>query len=146
MKTKKILKNQKPIDFDAHFKYRCPEKNCGYDHWISLNESKTKNFKVVCDCGTVFMPKTISKVKLVYKTKNKIQPKSTNPPEDSHTNFETKVPVDIMDSCVTLLVGYGFTKEESSNLITNAYKNCESKEPASLIKFVLHNLEQSNVT
>ena len=62
----KITKNQKPISLDVHLKYRCPNNNCGYEHWLSLLETQTKNFKIVCDCGTVFKPKKIKTLKIIY--------------------------------------------------------------------------------
>ena len=136
---KKIWKNQKPIDTDAHFKYRCPDKDCGVDHWISLKQSQTKKFKIVCDCGTILLPKRISRIKITYSTVNK------KPIETPVSNIEIAIPVDILDSCANLLIGYGFTKDEAVNLITNAYEKCENKDPSSLIKFALQNLENSNV-
>lgn len=70
MKTKKI-KNQKPISLDVHLKYRCPNHNCGYEHWLSLLETQTQNFKIVCECGSVFKPKRINKIKVIYKDNKK---------------------------------------------------------------------------
>jgi len=140
MKTKKILKNQKPIDIDAHIKYRCPDKDCGFDHWISLKEAKTKKFKIVCDCGCVFLPRTICKIKIFYKTKT-IKNTSTQ----KNNNEKQEIPLDTAEVCVKILIGYGFTKKESIDLLSNAYKNCENKEPTYLIRFILQNLEKQNV-
>jgi hypothetical protein len=138
---KKIWKNQKPIDIDAHFKYRCPDKDCGYDHWISLKQSQTKKFKIVCDCGTVFIPKRISKIKVLYES---VESSSNKQPTEK--NISVEIPVETLDSCVNLLTGYGFTKSEAIDLIKNAYIKCENKESSNLIKFALQNLENFNVT
>lgn len=142
---KKIWKNQRPIDTDAHFKYRCPDKDCGLSHWISLQESQTKKFKVVCSCGTIFIPKRISKIKIAYYTVAKKLLDNQKPTESEVKKIEIVIPLDTLDSCSKLLMGYGFTKDESANLIKNAYEKCENKDPSNLIKFALQNLENSNV-
>lgn len=135
MKTKK-KKSQKPIEIDAHFKYVCPKKNCGYDHWISLKESQTKSFKIVCDCGTVFSPKRIAKLKIVYEQINRTEKKEQ--PQPSIT--KPKIPVDFLNSCVKILVGYGFTKEESVALCEKAFEKNPVNSSGLLIKYVLQNL------
>lgn len=127
MKIKK--KNQKPIELDLHLKYRCPNDDCGYYHWLSLKETQTKNFKVVCDCGTIFKPKQISKIKIVYEThkiKNIMQQKTL--PEETKTK------------CIDILCGYGFDREESESLIVKAFENCESVDTSTLIKHAIKQL------
>jgi hypothetical protein len=142
--TKKKLKNQKPIEIDAHFKYRCPKSSCGFDHWLSLKECKTKGFKVVCDCGYVFKPKRISKIKIVYVD---IQPVATTekPPESDKVIEKPKIPVDFKNSCVKLLVSYGFTKDESVSLCEKAFEKNPVNSSGLLIKYILQNLEELNV-
>jgi hypothetical protein len=144
MKTKIKLKNQKPIDIDVHFKYRCPKLDCGYDHWLSLKESKTPEFKIVCDCGHVFKTKRVAKIKIVYeKTKPLI--KKDESLETSKVIEKSKAPVDLKDSCVKLLVSYGFTKNESSFLCDKAFEKNPESNPGLLIKYILKNLEELNV-
>jgi hypothetical protein len=133
-------KNQKPIEIDAHFKYRCPKSNCGYDHWLSLKEAQTKNFKIVCDCGNIFKPKQIKKLKIVFYG----TPIETKP-EEAKVIQKPKIPVDFKDSCVRLLVGYGFTKEEASTLVEEAYSRNPVTSGSLLVKYVIQNLEQLNV-
>ena len=65
MKTKK--KTERPIEIDAHLKYKCPNDSCGYFHWLSLQEAQTKNFKIVCDCGNVFKPKRIKTLEIIFE-------------------------------------------------------------------------------
>jgi hypothetical protein len=140
MKTK-FRKNQKPIEIDAHFKYRCPETNCGFEHWLSLKECQTKGFKVVCDCGYVFRPKRISKLKIVYVD---IQP-AQKPKEATKLIEKPKIPVDFKNSCVKLLVSYGFTKDESVSLCEKAFEKNPVTSSGLLIKYILQNLEELNV-
>jgi hypothetical protein len=138
---KKIWKSQKPIDIDAHFKYRCPDPKCGFDHWISLRESQTKNFKIVCDCGCVFKTKKVSRIKIVY-----CGIKPTKIKEQAVTVVETsKIPVDTKNSCVKLLVSYGFTKDESINLCEKAFDKNPVNSSGLLVKYILQNLEELNV-
>jgi hypothetical protein len=133
-------KNQKPIEIDVHFKYRCPKSSCGYDHWLSLKETQTKNFKIVCDCGNIFKPKQIKKLKIVfYSTEIETKPEQTKVIE------KPKIPIDLRDSSVRLLVGYGFTKEEAFTLVEEAYSRNPVTSGSLLVKYVLQNLEQLNV-
>lgn len=143
MKTK-FRKNQKPIEIDAHFKYRCPQSSCGFDHWLSLKQCQTKGFKVVCDCGYVFKPKRISKIKIVYADIQLI-PKTEKPPETEKTIEKPKIPVDFKNSCVKLLVSYGFTKDESVSLCEKAFEKNPVTSSGLLIKYILQNLEELNV-
>lgn len=143
--TKTQKKNQKPIEIDAHFKYKCPDHNCGYNHWLSLKEVKTKNFKVVCDCGLVFKPKQIKKINIVYVEI------TTNPqPENQEiTQIQVvekpKIPVDLQNNCVKLLVDYGFTEQEALDLVIKGFDKNPVSSGSLLVKYILQNLEELNV-
>jgi hypothetical protein len=143
MKTK--TKNQKPIEIDAHFKYRCSANNCGFDHWISIKEAQTKNFKIVCDCGSVFSPKRIKKLKIIYAV-NVIKTTNDNSNKKNESVAVEKIPVDLQNSCVKLLVGYGFTKNESLELSSKAFAKHKVTNAGLLIKYILQNLEELNVS
>lgn len=125
------IKTQKPIQIDAHLKYRCPDDNCGFTHWLTLKECQTKNFKVVCDCGFVFKPKLINQVKIVYtKQKKKKNEKSEIIPE-------------MVVCCSKLLIEYGFSEEESIELIHKAYSQNPTNSPSTLMKNILQNLGEN---
>jgi len=142
--TKTAKKSQKPIEIDAHFKYGCPNTDCHYDHWLSLKETQTKGFKVVCDCGYVFKPKRISKIKIVYANIQSV-PKTEKPPEPEKVIEKPKIPVDFKNTCVKLLVSYGFTKDESVSLCEKAFEKNPVTSSGLLIKYILQNLEELNV-
>jgi len=140
MKTKTKLKNLKPIDVDAHLQYRCPKPDCGYDHWLSLKQTQTKNFKIVCDCGFVFKPKRIKSIEIKYEeAKNQ---KDIKPKEAKST--ENILSIDTEQKCVKLLTDYGFTKNESLVLIKKSFEANQSDDPSVLVKYILKNLEKLN--
>ena len=148
MKTKK--KNQKPIDIEANLKYRCPKPSCGFDHWLSLKESQAKGFKIVCDCGFVFKPKQISKLKIVYKENTKPIVKEDNSPIIKSTQpvpivEVPKISVDFQQNCAKVLIGYGFTQSESMLLCEKAFEKNPINHIGSLVKYILQNLEQLDV-
>lgn len=136
-------KNQKPIETDAHFKYRCP--NCGWDHWISLKESQTKNFKIVCDCDTIFKPKRIKNITIEYYKKskqvvNKTETTKSQPQESEQKVLEKptqSIDKSILDKCLKLLTQYGFTNSEAKTLILSAYDRLQVNDIGILIKNVL---------
>lgn len=150
MKTKNNIKRisriQKPIDTDCHFKYRCPSSTCGYEHWISLKEAQTTNFKIVCDCGTVFKPKKIKTVKILY-SKKKAQPQTKivetvtpSPiiPEKIDVIVQ-EIPKALLAQTSKILIGYGFSKEESEKLLSETFRNSPIKDHTLLIKTALQN-------
>ena len=127
MKTKQIVKNQKPIDIDLHLKSKC--QNCSTIHWLSLKEVQIKNFKVVCDCNLVIKPKTIKNIKLLYHKKSiKQQPQK---------NILQEIPLALLEKCVTILIGYGFEKQESEELTKKCYRTNPNINCVDLIKSVL---------
>ncbi len=140
MKTQQKKKHQKPIETDAHFRYRCSNKNCESDHWLSLKQVQTKNFKVVCHCGLVFKPKQISRIKIVYA--------NTKPKTETKENKQTvnTIPVDLQNKCVTLLCNYGFTSDEAINMSQKAFAKNPTQDAGLLIKYILQNLGEFNVS
>jgi transcription elongation factor Elf1 len=128
MKTKKT--NLKPVEHDVHLKYLCPV--CNEVHWLSLNEAKTKNFTVVCECGEAFRVKRVSQIKLDY-AKRKIQKEKQS------------IPLDLLDRSVKILIPYGFTKEEASSMLSESYSKNPIENILLLIKQTLENLGEKNV-
>jgi hypothetical protein len=144
---KKIRKNIQPIEIDAHLRYVCKNPDCGYTHWLSLKETQTRNFKVVCDCGFVFKPKQILKLKIVYS-----KPK-TEPVVDDQKHFvslsalvaqQQDISLDLLNKCIKILVGYGFTKPESEQLLRNSFRQNPVEDCALLIKQTLESFGDNN--
>lgn len=119
-----IIKNQRPANLEAHLKYKCPNEKCQYEHWLSLMETKTKNFKVVCECKTVFQPKRIKNIKVFYAkgAKNNIDP--------------------VCRKATDILISYGFSAEEAKLAVDKAYLKNHKMSITSLIKQAI--LENSN--
>lgn len=146
-------KIQKPVELDAHLRYICKNPNCGYTHWLSLKEAQTKNFKVVCDCGTVFKPKQVLKLKILYKKDTLVdKAEPSKPDEGARSCFvnlsaipqQAELNLDILNKCVKILVGYGFTKTESEQLIRNSYRNNPTDDWTVLIKNTLASFGENN--
>ena len=122
MKTKK--KNQKPIEINAYFKYACSKQSCSYQHWISFAEAKTKNFKIVCDCGSIIRPKPIKSIKICYAHRDK-------------KNISSQLDESILKEYTEVLCGYGFTSDEAIKLINVAYSKLPSGSKREIIKLAL---------
>ena len=143
MKTRTKLKSLKPIDIDTHLKYRCPDTDCDIDHWLSLKECQTKGFRIVCDCGNVFKPKRIESLNIKYA---KARPIEINHEESSKVlspQTET-LPVDTQNKCAKLLIGYGFTKEESLDLIDKGFQKTALTDAKLLIRYIIQNFGEFN--
>lgn len=126
-------KTQKPIEIDAYLKYRCP--SCNIDHWISLNQATTKNYKVVCDCNQVFKPKRISKINIEYAVKQK--------PKLSDSDILT-IESNLLNQCVSVLVQYGFTSGEAQSLVKETYLKNPTTDLKQLITNTLSSIGVSN--
>lgn len=133
---------QKPISFDCHFEYRCTNSSCFYTHWLSLKEVQTKNFKVVCDCGSIFMPKRIKDISILYSKLNSDANKSEQPQKQSSP---PTIPLDVLSKSSILLQQYGFTKQEAEIMILKAYENKPINSVVDLVKIALMSLEIKNV-
>jgi DUF1009 family protein len=125
-------KNQKPIEVDAHLKYRC--ESCSSDHWLSLKQSQTKNFKVVCYCGKVFRPKQISRIKILYKSKIKKQKATAKPVQN--------IPNDLLQKCCKILENYGFDLNQCKKILNDSYTNNPTNDYVTLIKQSLASLQK----
>lgn len=125
------ITNLKPIEYDIHFKYLCPNPSCCYPHWLSLKEASLLGYKSICDCGTVFSVKQIEKIKIKYiddlvsKSRNVFDKKQYEPIEIDETIFDE--PAEPTESTVTkaknLLIHYGFSESEAESMIDNALKD-----------------------
>lgn len=139
----RIKKNQKPIEKDATFRYICPNTDCRFDHWISLKQAKTKNYKIVCDCGTVFQPKTILKIKIVYENKKSTDPETVKQ-ISQNTNIDSKpsIPEKFRQIVISLLIKYGFSEIESNNLLEKAFDRNPQSSVANFVKYILSNIKE----
>jgi hypothetical protein len=127
-------KNQKPIDIDAYFKYRCPNPDCGQEKWINLSEATTKNFKIVCYCDWVIKPKLIDKIQITYKEDEVLSTKEV----------EITVPDNILDKCLLALKSYGFTNDESYELIHRSYQISKSDDWKIILKQAIESIGVNN--
>lgn len=124
----------KPVECDAHLKYICPE--CHNEHWISLLEASTKNFKIVCDCGTIFRVKRVLDLKLRYQ-KTKTISNTKKPNIDITTNSTAK-------QAIVIIQNYGFTKNEAEELIVKCYDPNKNYCVSDLVKEALKTMRVNN--
>ena len=151
---KKKVQSQKPIEHDIHLKYKCP--TCDQHHWLAFREAKTKNFKVVCDCNTVFKVKRISAFKIKYqlenksfeteKTKKEVAPPVVVPPVVAPVVVPPvvapivappQIPLELLNKACKLFITYGFTQKESILLLKSSYEKNPVDDYSALIKNTL---------
>lgn len=144
------IKNLKPINYDIHLEYLCPN-NCGSRHWLSLKESQEKNFKIVCDCGAVFMPKPVKDINIKYrkckkkkkKIDSSIMESAASPivavddlplPDCQEHTFDIN---SLIEESIVTLCGFGFKKTEAKDLLLQSYHKQPTENSAQLIKQTL---------
>lgn len=143
MKTK--IKRVKPARYDIHFEYICPAL-CGNKHWLSLRESQQKHFRVVCDCGEVFKPKTIQDITINFASKPEPVSESNhsnNPTQETPIVDDLPLPDEnvsfqlFMEECIVMLCGFGFEKKEAKELLEKSYSNKPTNNSTQLVKQTL---------
>ena len=160
---KKKVQSQKPIEHDIHLKYKCP--TCDQHHWLAFREAKTKNFKVVCDCNTVFKVKRISAFKIKYQLENKsfetektkkevappvvapvvvppvvapiVVPPVVAPIVVPPVVAPPQIPLELLNKACKLFITYGFTQKESILLLKSSYEKNPVDDYSALIKNTL---------
>lgn len=144
---KKIIKNIKPKNYDINYEYICP--SCGYNHWLTSRETKTKGFRIACECGCILMPKIIKDIKIIYK---KILPKNTQASisvdQSSGSKAEESIQLDkeTLNDSVCILETYGFEKTEAIDLIKRAFEQTKNDNKIDLIKTALNLFGVSNAS
>jgi DNA-directed RNA polymerase subunit RPC12/RpoP len=137
-------KRLKPIDQDIHLKYRCIK--CSVDHWLSMKETQTKGFRIVCDCGEVFRVKLIEKIDIIYQQTIKKEislPVVVEKPLPPEKIIET-IPLDLLKQCCTILLGYGFDISEAETLVVSTFNEKHIYTCVDLIKQALKNFGEKN--
>lgn len=133
--TSNLSKNILPVGADVYLKYMCPNTDCGDIHWITLKESKTKNYRIVCDvCGKVYRPKRVESFNLAYKEEKQQEQKQENKPEEA----------EFIKDAVDTLIKFGFSKYESEEMINQQWEKSKSTNPATLVKMALNFFGVSN--
>lgn len=127
IKTKKILK---PIDVDVSLKYTCPNNDCKFDHWLFLREAQAKNFKIVCECGTIFKPKRIQKIEIVYANQESVK-ETVDKPKGSG---KIKKYPEFVSRAVNMVVSFGYPKKDAQDKIVLLYEQEKIIDPAILVK------------
>lgn len=134
LKTK--LKIQKPTDLEVSLKYICPNINCRFDHWLFLREAQAKNFKIVCDCGTIFKPKRIKNIEIVYAVKESIE-KTVDEQESSVTIDEHP---DCVRRAINIMVSLGYSKEDAQSHVLEIFTKEKIEDPGVLVKKAVLNI------
>jgi len=131
MKTKQTIKNLRPTEFNLHLKYVCPM--CSVEHWLSLEEAKTKGYLIVCDCDSVLRVKLIDSLGIKFYKKQK----STKTVESEKVIETDKISLDLLSKCCTILSSYGYEKSEVEYLIIKTYENSPTTDIKTLVKNTL---------
>jgi hypothetical protein len=132
----------KPISADYYLKYICPKNTCKNEHWLSCKEAKVKGFKIVCDCGKVYSPLPIAKIKICYKKPklNTYTEKKTSLPENLVVDEITHTPTEetfeqLQDRFTETMLQLGFDdKNEILEILDQAYKVSNTHDVATLFR------------
>ena len=131
METKQTIKHLRPTELNVHLKYTCP--TCSIEHWLSLEEAKTKGYLIVCDCNSILKVKLVDSLKVKFYKKEK----STKIVESEKVVETEKISVDLLSKCCTILSSYGYEKSEVEHLIIKTYENSPTTDIKTLVKNTL---------
>jgi hypothetical protein len=106
---------------------------CSVEHWLSLEEAKTKGYLIVCDCDSVLRVKLIDSLGIKFYKKQK----STKTVESEKVIEIDKISIDLLSKCCTILSSYGYEKSEVEHLIIKTYENSPTTDIKTLVKNTL---------
>ena len=137
-------KELKPINADVSLEYKCP--SCHASHWLFLRETRTKGFRIVCECDAIIFPKTIKEIKIVYQQIVKEKVETTESIKKEPTE---EIPFAILSErslqeCCKTLRYFGFDKKEAVEKITDAFENLQTDNIKELVNYVLTHIEEIN--
>lgn len=153
------MKLVKPCESSVDLKYVCPNSNCMDIHWITLREAQTKNFKIVCFCGTVFKPKRIENVTINYartikdkpkpeKTNNKTHRAQTNATKCIDNFFSSKYidtgKYNFLLEAKEVLLNFGYSSKESEEMLSKQFYKTKETNPAKLVKMAINFIGDQN--
>ena len=134
-KTKNKIK---PVNYDLYLEYHCPD--CGISHWLTLRESQTKGFKVVCVCDCVFGVKRINDIYIKYARK-----KSDIKPEAKDNSTKDLLDKDnLYRKCIATLSQYSFSEEEIGDIVKNTIDSDESSAIVDIVKACITKFGEKN--
>jgi hypothetical protein len=115
------------------------------DHWLSIKETQTKGFRIVCDCGEILRVKLVEKIDIIYQQTPK---KETPLPVVIETPAPEKIietiPLDLLTQSCTILLGYGFDIIEAEILLVSTFNEKPIYTCVDLIKQALKNFGEKN--
>ncbi len=135
------MKIQKPIEVDVSLKYKCPNNDCGFDHWLFIRQAKTKNFKIVCECGTVFKPKRIKTIEVVYATTESVK---KNIDSIDNCDIVGGVPKCIIRA-IKIMISLGYDEKDAKENVMIIYNNEKISDAGTLVKKAISNIGGLNV-
>ena len=125
MKTK----YHEPSGADVYLKYVCPNGDCLDVQWVTLRESQTKNYKIVCDCcGNVYRPKRVKNISVQF-----FDEPQKPPPSETLSQPDLR----FLKEAKKTLEAFGFTKIEAEEMIEAEYHKSKINNPATLVKNAL---------
>jgi hypothetical protein len=101
-------------------------------------------FYLFDDCGSVFKPRLIKKIKIVYVDTSIEQSRITIPDHKETIVEQKEIPIDLQQRSSKILIGYGFTNSECIELTEKAYSKNPTDDIGTLIKYIIKNLGELN--
>lgn len=123
----------KPVNHDMYLEYRCPE--CQASHWLTLKESQTKGFKVVCICDHVFQVKRIEDIKILYVSKKQ---------QDNSKDTIINNTLDIYHKCIKVLEQYSFSEEEMRDIVKETVSMNQQASLVDMVKLCIAKFGEKN--
>lgn len=149
-----IYKRLRPVNSDISLEYKCP--NCEGSHWLFFRETKLKNFKIACECGSILIPQQTHTVKLIYNETVKAKIKTEHEVCGNSKKQQYKEAVEekedstktvllserTLSECCKTLKYFGFDKQEAIEKITHAHSILNSDNIKDLVDYILKNIER----
>lgn len=139
MTNPKIKNKIKPVNYDIHLEYKCPD--CATSHWLTLRESKTKGFRVVCVCDCVFSVKRINDIRIKYVSNKSLRKTEVKEPEKLPHGSAAD---DLYNKCMITLSQYSFSEEEMGDILKETINSGQLSTIVDIVKACVTKFGEKN--
>ena len=88
----------------------------------------------MCDCGTIFKPKRIQNIEVVYAIKESVEKPVDNPEESGKMED-----IECVSRAINMMISLGYSKKDAQDSVIFIFKNEHIFDPSVLVKkAVLH--------
>lgn len=90
----------------------------------------------MCDCGTIFKPKRIQNIEIVYAIKESVK----KPVDESDSSAKIDQSPEYVRRAINIMVSLGYSKEDAQSQVLEIFTKEKIEDPGVLVKKAILNI------